>query len=170
MEKRCIIVSGGRPGPAPQPQPGDFVIACDRGYRYCAGLGLQPDLFIGDFDSYDGAVDPAVPVERLQPEKDDTDTGHAIRHALDQGYRTLILVCALGGRLDHTLANIQNAASAAAEGANVTILDEREEITFLTGGTLRLPKQDVHDALTRYEFAAAAEGEDYVLSYWERGT
>ena len=100
MEKRCIIVSGGRPGPAPQPQPGDFVIACDRGYRYCAGLGLQPDLFIGDFDSYDGAVDPAVPVERLQPEKDDTDTGHAIRHALDQGYRTLILVCALGGRLD----------------------------------------------------------------------
>ena len=50
MEKRCIIVSGGRPGPVPQPQPGDFVIACDRGYRYCAGLGLQPDLFIGDFD------------------------------------------------------------------------------------------------------------------------
>lgn len=116
MEKRCIIVSGGRPGPAPQPQPGDLVIACDRGYRYCAVLGLQP-------------------------EKDDTDTGHAIRHALDQGYRTLILVCALGGRLDHTLANIQNAASAAAEGANVTILDEREEITFLTGGTLRLPRR-----------------------------
>ena len=38
------------------------------------------------------------------------------------------------------------------------------------GGTLRLPKQDVHDALTRYEFAAAAEGEDYVLSYRERRT
>lgn len=38
------------------------------------------------------------------------------------------------------------------------------------GGTLRLPKQDVHDAHTRYEFAAAAEGEDYVLSYRERGT
>lgn len=36
--------------------------------------------------------------------------------------------------------------------------------------TLRLPKQDVHDALTRYEFAAAAEGEDYVLSYRERRT
>lgn len=38
------------------------------------------------------------------------------------------------------------------------------------GGTLRLPKQDVHDALTRYEFAAAAEGDDYVLSYRERRT
>ena len=62
MEKRCIIVSGGRPGPAPQPQPGDFVIACDRGYRYCAGLGLQPDLFIGDFDSYD-----VIPLRRTTP-------------------------------------------------------------------------------------------------------
>lgn len=117
MEKRCIIVSGRPPRPRAAAAARDFVIACDRGYRYCAGLGLQPDLFIGDFDSYDSAVDPAVPVERLQPEKDDTDTGHAIRHALDQGYRTLILVCALGGRLDHTLANIQDAASAAAEGA-----------------------------------------------------
>ena len=38
------------------------------------------------------------------------------------------------------------------------------------GDGATLPKQDVHDALTRYEFAAAAEGEDYVLSYRERAT
>ena len=133
MEKRCIIVSGGRPGPAPQPQPGDFVIACDRGYRYCAGLGLQPDLFIGDFDSYDGAVDPAVPVERLQPEKDDTDTGHAIRHALDQGYRTLILVCALGGRLDHTLANLQLFAKFSERDVYVTAVADTYAVRLLTG-------------------------------------
>ena len=133
MEKRCIIVSGGRPGPAPQPQPGDFVIACDRGYRYCAGLGLQPDLFIGDFDSYDGAVDPAVPVERLQPEKDDTDTGHAIRHALDQGYRTLLLVCALGGRLDHTLANLQLFAKFSERDVYVTAVADTYAVRLLTG-------------------------------------
>lgn len=36
--------------------------------------------------------------------------------------------------------------------------------------TLRLPKQAVHDALETYEFAAAADGEDYVLSYRERAT
>ena len=33
------------------------------------------------------------------------------------------------------------------------------------GATLRL-----HDALETYEFAAAADGEDYVLSYRERAT
>ncbi len=38
------------------------------------------------------------------------------------------------------------------------------------GATLRLPKQAVHDALETYEFAAAADGENYVLSYRERAT
>ena len=115
MENRCIIVSGGVFSPAPEQQPGDFVIACDRGYAYCERLGLTPDLFIGDFDSYSGAVAPGVAVERLIPEKDDTDTGHAITYALAHGFRTLVLTCALGGRLDHTLANLQNAANAAVQ-------------------------------------------------------
>lgn len=43
-------------------------------------------------------------------------------------------------------------------------------VRYGDGATLRLPKQAVHDALTRYEFAAAADGEDYVLSYRERRT
>ena len=38
------------------------------------------------------------------------------------------------------------------------------------GATLRLPKQAGHDARETYEFAAAADGEDYVLSYRERAT
>ena len=35
MENRCIIISGGVFGPVPEKQPGDFIIACDRGYVYC---------------------------------------------------------------------------------------------------------------------------------------
>ena len=129
MENRCIIISGGVFGPVPEKQPGDFIIACDRGYVYCERLGLTPDLFIGDFDSYSGAVAPGVAVERLIPEKDDTDTGHAITYALSHGF------------LDHTLANLQNAANAAVQGMSVTILDEKSEITFLTRGMLRLKKR-----------------------------
>ena len=41
MENRCIIVSGGVFSPAPEQQPGDFVIACDRGYAYCERLGPE---------------------------------------------------------------------------------------------------------------------------------
>ena len=143
--RRCVIFGGGELKDIRFTQSllreDDYIVCADRGYAYCAAMGRKPDLILGDFDSYSGKLPPGCEVLRYPIEKDDTDTGHAIRHALDQGYRTLILVCALGGRLDHTLANIQNAASAAAEGANVTILDEREEITFLTGGTLRLPRR-----------------------------
>ena len=143
--RRCVIFGGGELKDIRFTQSllreDDYIVCADRGYAYCAAMGRKPDLILGDFDSYNGKLPPGCEVLRYPIEKDDTDTGHAIRHALDEGYRTLILVCALGGRLDHTLANIQNAASAAAEGANVTILDEREEITFLTGGTLRLPRR-----------------------------
>ena len=38
MENRCIIISGGVFGPVPEKQPGDFIIACDRGYVYCERL------------------------------------------------------------------------------------------------------------------------------------
>ena len=42
MENRCIIISGGVFGPVPEKQPGDFIIACDRGYVYCERLDLTP--------------------------------------------------------------------------------------------------------------------------------
>ena len=143
MENRCIIVSGGVFSPAPEQQPGDFVIACDRGYAYCERLGLTPDLFIGDFDSYSGAVAPGVAVERLIPEKDDTDTGHAITYALSHGFRELVLVCALGGRLDHLYANLQAAAFAVANGGcRVTIHDSETMLYFLTEGSITLPRRE----------------------------
>ena len=163
MENRCIIISGGVFGPVPEKQPGDFIIACDRGYVYCERLGLTPDLFIGDFDSYSGAVAPGVAVERLIPEKDDTDTGHAITYALSHGFRELVLVCALGGRLDHTLANLQNAANAAAQGMSVTILDEKSEITFLTRGMLRLKKRPGW-GLSVFSLSDASTGGSWPLS------
>ncbi len=141
MEKRCIIISGGVPGPAPQRRAGDFVIACDRGYTYCAPLGICPDLFIGDFDSFSGRVAPGVRVEQLKPEKDDTDTGHAVEYALEHGYRQIVLCCALGGRIDHTMANLQTAMDAARRGADVQIFDGTTQILFLTGGTVTLPKR-----------------------------
>ena len=60
MELRsCIIVSGGRQDTLPHAE-GAFVIACDRGLAYCMECGIKPDLFVGDFDSYHGAVPAGV--------------------------------------------------------------------------------------------------------------
>ena len=81
MSRRCVILSGGERHPLAGIRPGDFVVACDRGYAYAAAEGVRPDLVISDFDSYGGRVAEDVPVRRLPTEKDDTDTMAAVRFA-----------------------------------------------------------------------------------------
>ena len=142
MSKRCIIVSGGDYHPIPAPDPDAFVIACDRGYEYCVRSGIKPDLVIGDFDSCSGQVAEGVPVQRLPCEKDDTDTMSAVRFALGAGYREVQLFCALGGRLDHTLANLQTLCFAAREGAFAAADSPDTRIFALRDGKLRLPRRE----------------------------
>ena len=137
----CLIISGGDFSPFTVPA-GAFVIACDRGYAYAQSCGVRPDLVVGDFDSYSGELDPGIPVQKLPMEKDDTDTMSALRFALARGYQEITLVCALGGRLDHLLANLQSLAFAAARGASVRIESPDTEIRTLRNGSLRLPRRE----------------------------
>ena len=111
----CLIITGGDFSPFTVPE-GAFVIACDRGYAYARRCGVRPHLVVGDFDSYSGELDPEIPLQKLPTEKDDTDTMSALRYALSRGFAEITLVCALGGRLDHTLANLQAAVFAAKAG------------------------------------------------------
>ncbi len=142
MSQSCLILSGGEFSPFPAPEAGCFVIACDRGYAYARRCGIKPDLALGDFDSYTGPVEEGVPVLRLPAEKDDTDTMSALRLALDRGCSEITLVCALGGRLDHLLANLQAALFAARRGASLRILSADTEILSLREGSLRLPRRE----------------------------
>ena len=142
MGKRCLIISGGDFAPFDQPEEDVFVIACDRGYDYARRCGVRPDLVVSDFDSYSGEVESGIPVRHLPTEKDDTDTMSALRRALEAGCTEITLVCALGGRLDHSLANLQTAAFAAQRGASVRILSPDTEIQTLRNGTLRLPRRE----------------------------
>ena len=107
MGRRCVIVSGGTFSPVEGLRSDDFVIACDRGYTYCDALNLRPDLVISDFDSYCGPVDSDIPLNTYASEKDDTDTMLAARYAVEHGFQSVLLCCALGGRLDHLIANLQ---------------------------------------------------------------
>lgn len=136
MSKRAVILSAVPVAAAlgRYVQPGDFIVACDAGYRNAARLGLQPDLIVGDFDS---APQPKTAQETivLPHVKDDTDTQYAARWLLEQGYDEITLLGALGGaRLEHTLANLATGLYLAKNGISVLLADERSELRFLTPG------------------------------------
>lgn len=139
MNDRCLIISGGEQS-AIHAKAGDFIIACDKGYQYAAEAGLIPNLFVGDFDSFDGEIASGIPVDKHASEKDDTDTMIAIRYAVEHGFKAVELCCALGGRLDHTLANLQSAVFAAMHGLSVKISGNDSVIYTLTKGEIKLKK------------------------------
>ena len=97
----------------------DLVIAVDGGLPRLLDAGIRPDLCLGDFDSLDSRYAPYLKkleeteperILRLPCEKDDTDTVYACRVCLERGYREICIYGGLGGRLDHTMANVQTLA------------------------------------------------------------
>ena len=139
---RCVIVSGGDFSPVSGLLQEDFVIACDRGYQWCERMGLKPDLLISDFDSYDGPVAQDIRLDRHIPEKDDTDTMLAVRYAVEHGFRSILVCCALGGRLDHLIANLQAMLFAQTHGVSAVLQCEDTEIFTLRNSSLKLPRRD----------------------------
>ena len=141
---RCVIFTAGDKHGIEKHEIGlrhdDFVICCDAGYRLAQRLGVRPDLLLGDFDSYTGALPEDIPVQRYIRDKDDTDTVIAVRYALEHGYDSILLVAATGGRLDHLLGNLQILAfiSEKAPGTAAEILGSHERVWLLDGGSLSI--------------------------------
>jgi thiamine pyrophosphokinase len=142
MNKTCAIISGGAFSSLDGIENTDFIIACDKGYEYAKSQNITPDLIIGDFDSFLGALPNEIQKIALPCEKDETDTMAAISYAVGQGFNKIFLYCALGGRLDHLLGNLQSAAYAAKNGATVRIIDEDNEIYVFSDSEIYLPKKE----------------------------
>lgn len=167
MRKKCFIISGGDYSPIENISDTQFVIACDKGYEYAKKASVKPDLIIGDFDSYEGKLDKRIPVQKYKPEKDDTDTMIAINYAIDHGFNEITLCCALGGRLDHTLGNIQAASYAALKGLKVIMPSSNDTLYFISNTSIELEKKENHSlsifALTEKADGVNATGVKYPL-------
>ena len=92
-------------------RPGDYLIGADGGTRHILALGLRPDAVVGDLDSLEAEtvaelMAGGVAVERYPVAKDQTDLELAIERGLRVGASEILLLGALGGRLDQTLDNL----------------------------------------------------------------
>jgi len=133
MGKICYIVGAGEDyGLDFQPNGEDLVIAADGGYACLRKAGIRPDLVIGDFDSL-GSAPCEAQVITLPTVKDVTDTWAAIECGIERGYEEFHLYGCTGGRAEHTLANIQTAASLAGRGMRCLIFGKEQIITAISG-------------------------------------
>ena len=139
------------------PLPGDLVIAADAGYQALQSIGREPDLLVGDFDSL-----PSRPsgVEALAfpPEKDDTDMGLALAEGWARGYRDFALYGADGGRLDHTVANLQLLGGVSRRGASARLAARTQDVFTLTDGTLALPPREPGTVVSVFCHGGQARG------------
>lgn len=144
MSDAACFIFGAGPfyGLVEAPRPGDRILAADGGYRHCLAAGLEPDLLLGDFDSLDH-LPPHLESKKYPVEKDDTDTMLAIKLGLELGHRRFHLYGGTGGRMDHTLANLQALAYLAQAGARGELYGEGCVFTAIQNGGLTLPARPI---------------------------
>ena len=151
----------------------EVVIAADGGARHASGLGVAIDLWVGDGDSIGedalAALEAAgVPLERSPQDKDESDTELAIRAALRLGQDGVIILGALGGRIDHALANIGLLAMPELVGREAVILDARSRTVLIRApgpdGSRRRPARCRAAPATSCRSCRSAPGVDGVTT------
>ncbi len=136
----CFVVGAGSVAPELRlsVRPDDLLIAADGGWLTVERMGLVPHLVVGDFDSLGHRPDHPNTVV-LPTVKDDTDMHAAIKLGLERGYTRFALYGGTGGRLAHTLANLQLLDGLAQQGCRGFLIGEGTVATAVHNGVLDFP-------------------------------
>ncbi|MGV8058539.1 MAG: thiamine diphosphokinase [Smithellaceae bacterium] len=141
MSQKIIIISDGRLGDSSffhkrlAAMDSSLTICCDGGIRHLEKLKIHPDVIIGDMDSADTVslqsyAACGVKILKYPTDKDDTDTQLALKYAMGLKPESIEIWGALGGRIDHSLANLFLLNSGEKQGIRISLIDEYCE-TFI---------------------------------------
>jgi thiamine pyrophosphokinase len=113
----------------------DYVICADGGTHHALALGITPHLIIGDMDSVTKAVvqrlkKADVPIELYPRNKNETDLELALNRAVEKSPSSILIIGALGGRLDQTLGNISLLSDSRLATLDCRLDDGVEEVFF----------------------------------------
>ena len=116
-------------------QPSDYLIAADGGANHLLRMGILPEIVIGDLDSIGEdtlfeLTSADVEIKQYSEDKDETDLELALRYAVELRPSIVLIVGALGGRLDQTLANLSILTDPTLPGIDIRMDDGVEEVFF----------------------------------------
>ncbi|MBQ8162326.1 MAG: thiamine diphosphokinase [Clostridia bacterium] len=141
----CLIISAMFSGEQPNWWENNGLVICaDAGFARARSFHLQPDLVAGDFDSMKDTELAGFTGEviRLPVEKDDTDTLYCLKEARRRGFHKFHLLGCLGGRLDHTYANLQALCDCAKRGEEAEMADHHHKVRIFAPGTYTIPREE----------------------------
>lgn len=143
--KRCIIITAYLKKTIRQSlrlHEDDFIICADGGYELAKKEGIVPHVVIGDFDSGKIPEEESGTVIHVPCEKDDTDTLLCLKYGMEKGFHVFGIVGGIGGRLDHTFANLQALSYGCDLGNYVVLLNGDNVVTMLNPGTIQIRKRE----------------------------
>lgn len=145
---RCIIITSWQSAKLKDMisfEVNDFILCADGGYTFAEAEHIVPHVVIGDFDSCDEPAGglPGRPsrVLRVPAEKDDTDTMLCLKYGIKKGYQEFVILGGLGGRLDHTIANLQAMAYAVDLDLSIKILDGKNIAAMIGPGEMNIDRK-----------------------------
>ncbi len=114
--------------------PHPSLVACADGGALKARMsGYEPDIVIGDLDSF---VPPDEDVRKAEivemPSQENTDFEKTLSVLFNRGRRNFLVVSFSGGRIDQTLANLQIAYEFS-KNCTITLADDQYLILPVTG-------------------------------------
>lgn len=135
----------------------DFIICADGGQLLAAKYNLQPNCIIGDFDSSCGDHIFGCEYIHYPAEKDITDTEACIIYAIENNFIDILLLGGLGGRLDHTLGNINLLKKYHVPGIQINMEDLNNHVTLLIDEDAKV-KRSNHTYLSLIPYSEICRG------------
>lgn len=117
----------------------DLVIAADGGYDSLIKKNIIPDIVLGDFDSV-SSMPEHKSIIKYPIKKDETDTFLSYKAGSDRGYEYFVIYGGIGGRIDHTIANIQMLSYIAENKGRGFLVGDGAIITAIHNSFIEFPK------------------------------
>lgn len=147
--KKALLISAGRQVSKEliEKYTDRFIIVADGGARLLTKYEIGADLLLGDLDSIDDEAityikEHNIKIKKFPTKKDFTDTALCVDYLLEEGYKDIVIIGALGTRLDHELANLFNLKMLYKLGVSAKIIDDYNEVIYAEEGVYKFEKSD----------------------------